>query len=144
VPTSAQLTQLAGKIAHRVCRHLVRKGWLEGEEDSAFLSVGTPNQLFGQGTRRNGAVKGRASPQGLPCDVHFFGPIALAARTGSGVELACQTISWFWFSRSGMTSIDGSRYCDLLVHGPSRRCIVLTSGRPTICALRGACLDSPK
>ena len=28
-PTSAQLTQLAGKIAHRVCRHLVRKGWLE-------------------------------------------------------------------------------------------------------------------
>jgi len=37
-PTSAQLTQLAGKIAHRVCRHLVRKGWLEGEEDSAFLS----------------------------------------------------------------------------------------------------------
>jgi len=37
-PTSAQLTQLAGKIAHRVCRHLVRKGWLEGEDESAFLS----------------------------------------------------------------------------------------------------------
>jgi len=36
--TSAQLTQLAGKIAHRVCRHLVRKGWLEGEDESAFLS----------------------------------------------------------------------------------------------------------
>jgi len=27
-----------GKIAHRVCRHLVRKGWLEGEDESAFLS----------------------------------------------------------------------------------------------------------
>lgn len=37
-PTSVQLTQLAGKIAHRVCRHLARKGWLEGEEDSALLS----------------------------------------------------------------------------------------------------------
>jgi len=37
-PTSAQLTQLAGKIAHRVCRHLVRKDWLEGEDESAFLS----------------------------------------------------------------------------------------------------------
>ena len=37
-PTSAQLTQLAGKIAHRVCRHLVRQGWLEGEDESAFLS----------------------------------------------------------------------------------------------------------
>jgi len=37
-PTCAQLTQLAGKIAHRVCRHLVRQGWLEGEDESAFLS----------------------------------------------------------------------------------------------------------
>jgi|GEM_PF-856236 len=37
-PTSTQLTQLGGKIAHRVCRHLVRKGWLEGEDESAFLS----------------------------------------------------------------------------------------------------------
>ena len=37
-PTSAQLTQLAGTIAHRVCRHLARKGWLEGEDESAFLS----------------------------------------------------------------------------------------------------------
>jgi hypothetical protein len=37
-PTSAQLTELAGKIAHRVCRHLARKGWLEGEGESAFLS----------------------------------------------------------------------------------------------------------
>ena len=37
-PTSAQLTQLAGKIAHRVCRHLARQGWLEGEDESAFLS----------------------------------------------------------------------------------------------------------
>jgi len=37
-PTSAQLTQLAGKIAHRVCRHLTRRGWLEGEDESAFLS----------------------------------------------------------------------------------------------------------
>jgi len=26
-PTSAQLTQLADTIAHRVCRHSVRKGW---------------------------------------------------------------------------------------------------------------------
>ncbi len=37
-PTSEQLTQLADKIAHRLCRHLARNGWLEGEEDSAFLS----------------------------------------------------------------------------------------------------------
>ncbi|MDZ4813176.1 MAG: transposase, partial [Pseudomonadota bacterium] len=37
-PTSAQLTHLAGKIAHRVCRHWVRQGWLEGEDESAFLS----------------------------------------------------------------------------------------------------------
>ena len=39
-PTSAQLTELAGKIAHRVCRHLTRTGWLEGENESAFLSDG--------------------------------------------------------------------------------------------------------
>ncbi|WP_298435911.1 transposase [Ottowia sp.] len=37
-PTSAQLTELADKIARRVCRHLVRKGWLEGEDESVFLS----------------------------------------------------------------------------------------------------------
>jgi len=37
-PMSAQLTHLVGKIAHRVCRHLTRKGWLEGEDESAFLS----------------------------------------------------------------------------------------------------------
>jgi len=39
-PTSAQLTQLADTIAHRVCRHLVRHGWLEGEDEDewAFLS----------------------------------------------------------------------------------------------------------
>lgn len=37
-PSSAQLTQLAGTIAHRVCRHLTRKGWLEGEDESSFLS----------------------------------------------------------------------------------------------------------
>jgi hypothetical protein len=32
------LTQLANTIAHRVCRHLTRRGWLEGEDESAFLS----------------------------------------------------------------------------------------------------------
>nr|WP_263867846.1 transposase zinc-binding domain-containing protein [Escherichia coli] len=37
-PTTAQLTQLAAAIAHRVCRHLTRKGWLEGEGESAFLA----------------------------------------------------------------------------------------------------------
>ena len=37
-PTSRQLTQLPDTIAHRVCRRLVRKGWLEGEDESAFLS----------------------------------------------------------------------------------------------------------
>ena len=31
------MTQLADTIAHRVCRHLVRQGWLEGEDESAFL-----------------------------------------------------------------------------------------------------------
>ena len=39
-PTSAQLTELAGRIAHRVCRHLTRRGWLEGEYESMFLSDG--------------------------------------------------------------------------------------------------------
>ena len=33
-----QLTHLAEKIAHRLCRHLARKGMLEGEDESAFLS----------------------------------------------------------------------------------------------------------
>ena len=37
-PSSAQLTQLADTIARRVCRHLARKGWLEGEDESASLS----------------------------------------------------------------------------------------------------------
>jgi len=37
-PTSAQLTQLADTIAHRVCRHLTRSGWLDSEDESAFLS----------------------------------------------------------------------------------------------------------
>ncbi|MUH82210.1 IS91 family transposase [Pseudomonas aeruginosa] len=37
-PTTAQSTQLAATIAHRVCRHLTRKGWLEGEGESAFLA----------------------------------------------------------------------------------------------------------
>jgi hypothetical protein len=37
-PSSAQLTHLADTIAHRVCRHLTRKGWLEGEDESVFLS----------------------------------------------------------------------------------------------------------
>jgi hypothetical protein len=37
-PTAAQLTELAGTIAHRVCRHLTRRGWLEGEDESVFLS----------------------------------------------------------------------------------------------------------
>ena len=37
-PTSAQLTQVANTIAHRVCRHLTRRGWLEGEDESVFLS----------------------------------------------------------------------------------------------------------
>jgi len=39
-PPPAQLTRLTGTIARRVCRHLVRKGWLEGkgEDESAFLS----------------------------------------------------------------------------------------------------------
>ena len=37
-PTTAQLTHLADTIAHRVCRHLTCKGWLEGEEESVFLT----------------------------------------------------------------------------------------------------------
>jgi len=37
-PTFAQLTQLADTIAHRMCRHLARHSWLEGEDESAFLS----------------------------------------------------------------------------------------------------------
>jgi len=37
-PSPADLTALAGAIAHRVCRHLARRGWLEGEGESAFLA----------------------------------------------------------------------------------------------------------
>ena len=37
-PTAAQLTHLADTIANRACRHLARKGWLEGEDESRFLS----------------------------------------------------------------------------------------------------------
>ena len=37
-PTSGQLARLACIIAHRVCRHLARRGWLEGEDESVFLS----------------------------------------------------------------------------------------------------------
>ncbi len=37
-PTSARLTHLADTIARRVCHHLARNGWLEGEDDSAFLT----------------------------------------------------------------------------------------------------------
>jgi hypothetical protein len=37
-PSSGQLAQLAHTIARRVCRHLARRGWLEGEDESAFLS----------------------------------------------------------------------------------------------------------
>jgi hypothetical protein len=43
-PTSAQLTELAGTIAHRVCRHLARRGWLEGEGESAFLTDGAGDE----------------------------------------------------------------------------------------------------
>ena len=32
------MTHLADTIAHRVRRHLARKGWLEGEEESVFLT----------------------------------------------------------------------------------------------------------
>jgi hypothetical protein len=38
-PTSAQSTALAGTIAHRVCRHLARAGWLKGEGDSTDASA---------------------------------------------------------------------------------------------------------
>ena len=37
-PRPHSWTRLAGKMAHRVCRHLARQGWLEGEDESAFLS----------------------------------------------------------------------------------------------------------
>ena len=47
-PTCAQLTQLAGTIARRVCRHLARKGWLEGEDESVFLtdSAGSDDGMY--------------------------------------------------------------------------------------------------
>ncbi len=37
-PTFAQLTHLADTIAHRVCRPRTRRGLLEGEDESVFLS----------------------------------------------------------------------------------------------------------
>jgi hypothetical protein len=39
-PSPTELAALAGTIAHRVCRHLVRQGWLEGAGESAFLTDG--------------------------------------------------------------------------------------------------------
>jgi hypothetical protein len=41
------LTHRAGMIAHRVCRHLTRQGWLEGEDDGAFLSDRAGSDDFG-------------------------------------------------------------------------------------------------
>ncbi len=38
-PSSEQLTQLAHIIARHERRHLARRGWLEGEHESAFLSA---------------------------------------------------------------------------------------------------------
>ncbi|WKA69765.1 transposase (plasmid) [Klebsiella pneumoniae subsp. pneumoniae] len=46
-PTSAQLTELANTIAHRVCRHLSRRGWLEGEDESVFLSDSDAGKVGG-------------------------------------------------------------------------------------------------
>lgn len=37
-PSFSELTALASLIAHRVCRHLVRQGWLEDEGESAFFT----------------------------------------------------------------------------------------------------------
>jgi hypothetical protein len=47
-PVSAQLTELAGKFVHRVCRHLMRKGWLEGEDESVFLSDSAGSEALAQ------------------------------------------------------------------------------------------------
>ena len=41
-PKSAQLTALAGTVAHRVCRHLTRQGWLEGEGEGQPASLPRP------------------------------------------------------------------------------------------------------
>ena len=57
-PTSAQLTELAGTIAHRVCRHLTRLGWLEGEEESVFLSDSAGSDDSASGLRRLSALWG--------------------------------------------------------------------------------------
>ncbi|MDP2183912.1 MAG: transposase [Pseudolabrys sp.] len=77
-PTSAQLTQLAGTIARRVCRHLTRKGWLEGEDESAFLSDSAGSDDGMDGLRMSsityrvatGAQAGRkvATLQTIPAD----------------------------------------------------------------------------
>jgi len=51
-PSSAQLTHLAG-YAHRVCRHLVRRGCLEGEDGSVFLSDSVAGDDGMDGLRMN-------------------------------------------------------------------------------------------
>jgi len=89
-PTSAQLTQLAGKIAHRVCRHLVRQGWLEREDKSAFLSdrAGCDDGMDGLRMRSityriaTGAQAGRkvATLQTIPADADA--PEGAAGKVG--------------------------------------------------------------
>jgi hypothetical protein len=79
-PSPADLTALAGAIAHRVCRHLVRRGWLEGEGESAFLTDGAGGEDAMDALRMSsityriatGPHAGRkvATLQTLPADAH--------------------------------------------------------------------------
>ncbi|WP_249399620.1 transposase, partial [Escherichia coli] len=54
-PTSAQLTELAGTIAHRVCRHLSPRRRPDGEDESAFLSP-RPGSDHGIDGRRHSSI----------------------------------------------------------------------------------------
>ncbi|NNJ98687.1 MAG: hypothetical protein HKP12_16190 [Gammaproteobacteria bacterium] len=40
-PSSAELTQLVHKIAHRVVRYLKRQGWLERDAENDYLALDT-------------------------------------------------------------------------------------------------------
>jgi len=133
-PTSAQLTQLADTIAHRVCRHLARQGWLEGEDESAFLSdrAGCDNGLdalrMSSITYRiaTGAQAGRkvATLQTIPADTDapegdagkvggfsLHAGVAAEAHEGQKLERRCRTIARPAISEKRLSLSPQARVC---------------------------------
>ena len=89
-PTSAQLTQLADTIPHRVCRHLVRRGWLEGEYGSVFLSDSSAGDdgMDGHPSKSADACPRTAQELPLHCSARFVLALLGVLCCGWGV-LCC-------------------------------------------------------